>query len=163
MTLVFAPNWQEWDVRKAQRAAAKAAYAAAPSNKKLKQVTYEKANKAIRKEGAHWLKIADEPSLRAAVQRASANFNDSPEAALLFADAVGEDQTVTITQGSHQDEDSVLGGGFMLHFDAKSSRGTDGTFHLYLGQKMTGQLAIIEVSFMKAGTSVSVLPKTPEI
>ncbi|WP_295391326.1 hypothetical protein [uncultured Thiodictyon sp.] len=60
---------------------------------------------------------------------------------------------VLVEQGVHQPED-LRQGGFTLHFTMRNDRGR--AYHFYVQQNNSGQLSIIEISFMERGSLTSV-------
>lgn len=152
MTMIFQPGWQNPKLEIIPDDATLGELRAGKSNtqqKKLgisaKDIDYKKENNAKREDGKVFLSIFNETDVRNAIQYAHAAFNNAPEVKALLTMALGSAHTVTIDQGTHQDEDRDSGG-FMLHFDARPPSGAP-CFHLYVGQNTWGGLRIIKASF----------------
>ncbi len=110
-----------------------------------KCISYQTANNKKREDGKVFLSFFSETDMRNAIQYAHDAFNHDAGVRALLADAIGTVSTVTIDQGTHQEEDRT-GGGFKLHFDARRSS-DDLCFHMYVGQNTWGGLRIVEVSY----------------
>lgn len=119
------------------------------------QIEYQKKNNALREADAIFLTFFNETAVRNAVQRAQTLFKHEATINQLLTEMISATPVITIDQGTHQAEDRSSGG-FKLHFDA---RRTDGLcFHFYVGQELDGNLKIIEISYMNAGTKVEAHP-----
>jgi hypothetical protein len=154
--MIFTPNWKQPKLTPIADDGTLAARRAGLSKTQQKkqgihpsQIDYAKKNNAIREAGKLFLTLFDETSVRNCIQKANASFKHDPEVNALLALAIGTQGTVTIDQGTHQDED-VDTGGFKLHFDVR--RPSDNLcFHFYIGQNLDGTLKIIEISYMNNG------------
>lgn len=119
------------------------------------QIEYAKKNNALREADQIFLTFFDEPSVRAAVQKAQSLFKHEAAINTLLTNMIAATPVVTIDQGTHQAEDRSSGG-FKLHFDARRPDGL--CFHFYVGQDSDGSLKLIEISYMNAGTKVEAHP-----
>ena len=164
MTLVFGPNWLDWDVDVKEITKLEA--------KKTGGVGFTEGNqnkldgllgvRTLRGEGAIFLLQFNTLNVSAAVWRAVNRFNSAPEASQLLNDCFDARQIVRIMQGTHQPE-NISTGGYMLHFDAKSPRAGAKTFHLYVGQRPSGALTITSIAFKpNIGSPVNALPDIAE-
>ena len=127
-----------------------------PSNKQIKNKAYVESNNQKRLDGAIFLTLFNETDVRGAVQKAQPKFNLADGSVkTLLGDMIGSAVNIVVDQGTHQEED-VDTGGFKLHFDAR--RPDNKCFHLYVGQESSGELKIIEISFMNGGTKVEAHP-----
>jgi hypothetical protein len=152
MTIIFQPGWQNPKLESIPDESTLTTLRTGKSNTQqkkegisVKDIKYKTENNAKRKEGAVFLSIFNETDVRNAIQYAHAAFNNAPDVKGLLTMALGSTHTVTIDQGTHQDEDRNSGG-FMLHFDARPPSGMP-CFHLYVGQNTWGGLRIIKASF----------------
>ena len=162
MTLKFDPNWLNWDVDvkeitklEVKETSGTLSQGGKNTLKGLRELQVK------RKEGAIFLTFFNQVNVQAALWRATSRFKNSPDADQLLADTMETGQTITIKQGTHQPEDATHGG-YMLHFDAHSSRNGK-CFHLYVGQMASGAVTINSIAFQPSKTTNLVfLPTTLE-
>jgi hypothetical protein len=162
MPLVFDPSWLNWDtdVKEITKLETKEkAGTLTPGG--TNSLAGLRALREKRQEGAIFLTFFNQVNVQAAIWRATARFKLSPDANQLLMDAMEGTQTVTIKQGTHQPENAT-GGGYMLHFDAHSSRNGK-CFHLYVGQLPSGAVTITSIAYQPTKTTTTVaLPDMPE-
>ena len=126
------------------------------SNKQIKNRKYIKKNNKLRQNGAIFLTLFGETDVRNAIQKGHSSFNNADgQVKDLLSKMIGSSETITIDQGTHQEED-LVSGGFKLHFDAR--RPDNKCFHLYVAQNNDGTLKIIEISYMNGSTHVAAGP-----
>lgn len=162
MVLKFDPQWLNWDVdvkeiSKLETKEKDGTLAGGGVNKLagLRELRKKRAGEAI------FLTFFNQTNVQAAIWRATTRFKSSEAANRLLLDTLETSQTVTIKQGTHQPEDAI-GGGYMLHFDAHSSR-LGKCFHLYVGQLPSGSVTINAIAFLPSnGPRELALPDTPE-
>jgi hypothetical protein len=163
MTLIFDPDWLDWnsDRKEITKLEAKEV-AGSLTQGATNKLAGLRALSAKRQEGAIFLGAFNQHSVEAALFRACHRFNSSPDAKQLLDDATGKTkQLITIKQGTHQPED-VDSGGYMLHFDAHSSRNGK-TFHLYIGQLKSGAMTITSIAYQPSKDVTTVFqPDFPE-
>ena len=162
MSLVFDPNWLAWDtdakeITKLEEKETSGTLAQGGQNKLAGLRELRKK----REEGKIFLTCFNQTNVQAAIWRATSRFKSSADANQLLADTMGTDKTITIKQGTHQPENSSVGGGYMLHFDAHSSRNGK-CFHLYVGQLASGAVTVTSIAFKPGAHTVVALPDSPE-
>lgn len=163
MSIVFTPGWDRAKLAAIPDATTLATQRTGLSGAQQKkqgihpsQITYAQNNNAKRQMGEVFLTLFNETDVRNAVQKAQSSFNQEASINALLQMMIGNTHTVTVDQGTHQEEDAV-GGGFMLHFDARRP-GDNLCFHLYVGQNPNGSLKITEISYMSGGNKVTAHP-----
>jgi hypothetical protein len=162
--LKFDPNWLNWDTdaKEISKLEAKESSGTLTDGGKNSLAGLRELRKK-REEGAIFLTCFNQVNVQAALHRSSSRFKSSPEANQLLLDIVDLKQTVTIKQGTHQAEDADSGDGYMLHFDAHSSRNGK-CFHLYVGQLSTGAVTINSIAYQPTPkTSKVALPDQPDM
>lgn len=152
MTLEFDPNWLNWDVDvkeitklEAKETAGSLTTGGTNTLAGLRELRKKRA------EGAIFLTCFNQNNVAAAIFRAVPRFKSSHDVNQLLLDSLDTKAKVTIKQGTHQPED-VGTGGYMLHFDAHSSRNGK-CFHLYVGQLPSGAVTITTIAFQPTKTS----------
>ncbi len=163
MSMIFTAGWNKANLAVIPDAVTLTAQRAGLSGAKQKQqgihpnqIAYAQSNNARRQLGEVFLTLFNETDVRNAVQKAQSSFNQENNINTLLQMMIGSTHVVTIDQGTHQEEDAV-GGGFILHFDARRP-GDNLCFHLYVGQNLNGSLKITEVSYMSGGNKVTAHP-----
>lgn len=155
MTLVFDPQWLNWDVDVKEITKLEAKETAGTlSDGGKNTLSGLRSLRAKRQEGAIFLTFFNQQNVAAAICRSLPRFKSSPDANQLLLDSIDAKQTVTIKQGTHQPEE-VTTGGYMLHFDAHSSRNGK-CFHLYVGQMASGAVTITSIAYQPSKTSTVV-------
>ncbi|MBI5014892.1 MAG: hypothetical protein HZB55_05295 [Deltaproteobacteria bacterium] len=150
MTMIFTPGWNQ------TKLGVVPILGPTPTKKQIKNKAYIETNNQKRLDGAIFLTLFSETDVRNAIQKAQAKYNSADVGVkIMLTDMIGSAVTITIDQGTHQEED-VATGGFKLHFDAR--RPDNKCFHLYVGQEDSGALKIIEISYMNGGTKVEAHP-----
>lgn len=149
MTMIFTPGWDQ------PKLSPVPVLGPTPTSKQRKNQTYIISNNQKRIDGAVFLTLFNQTDVRNAIQTAHSKFKHEATINTLLNDMIGSVVTITIDQGTHQEEDRSSGG-FKLHFDAR--RPDNKCFHLYVGQALSGELIIIEISYMNGGTHVEAFP-----
>lgn len=152
MTLEFDANWLNWDtdVKEITKLEVKETSGTLTSGG-ANTLSGLRSLRAKRQEGAIFLTYFNQNNVAAAIFRAMPRFKSSPDVNQLLVDSLDIKAKVTIKQGTHQPED-VSTGGYMLHFDAHSSRNGK-CFHLYVGQLTSGAVTITTIAFQPTKTS----------
>lgn len=152
--LIFDPNWLNWDTdaKEISKLEAKESGGTLTDGGKNSLAGLRELRKK-REEGAIFLTCFNQVNVQAALHRSTSRFKSSPEANELLLDVMDLKQKITIKQGTHQPEDG--GGGYMLHFDAHSSRNGK-CFHLYVGQLSSGAVTITSIAYQPT-------PKTSKV
>jgi hypothetical protein len=161
--LKFDPSWLNWDtdVKEITKLETKETSGTLTDGGKNTLSGLRELRKK-REEGAIFLTFFNQQNVQAALHRASSRFKSSPDANQLLQDVMDLKQTVTIKQGTHQPEDTS-GDGYMLHFDAHSSRNGK-CFHLYVGQLSSGAVTITSIAFQPTPkTSTVAQPDAPDL
>jgi hypothetical protein len=162
MSLKFDPDWLAWDtdakeINKLEQKQKDGSLTTGGQNKLNGLLELRKK----RDTDKIFLTFFNQVNVQAALWRATSRYKSSPDANQLLNDVLGTDQTITIKQGTHQAEDSTTGGGYMLHFDAHSSRNGK-CFHLYVGQLPNGAVTITSIAFKPGKDYVVATPDLPE-
>ena len=152
MTLEFDPNWLNWDVdvKEITKLEVKESGGTLTEGGKNTLSGLRELRKK-RQEGAIFLTYFNQQNVAAAVCRALPRFKSATDVNQLLLDSIDAKAKVTIKQGTHQPED-VTTGGYMLHFDAHSSRNGK-CFHLYVGQLPSGAVTITTIAFQPTKTT----------
>jgi hypothetical protein len=161
--LVFDPNWLNWDtdVKEITKLEAKEKAGTLTGGGQNSLSGLRELRKK-REEGAIFLICFNQVNVQAALHRSTSRFKSSPDANQLLLDVLDAKQTITIKQGTHQPEDAGSGG-YMLHFDAHSSRNGK-CFHLYVGQLSSGAVTISSIAFQPTPkTSTVAQPDGPDL
>lgn len=161
--VVFTPGWDQpkltaipSDTELAALRSGKSATQQKKQGISAKDIEYQKKNNEIREAGKVFLTVFSKEEVLGALCRAHNKFTTDGAATALISAANSDTDSVTLDQGTHQDED-VATGGYMLHFDLR--RAGDGLcFHLYVAQNSSGGLVVTEVSYMAGSTKMAVHP-----
>ena len=155
MTLEFDPSWLNWDVDvkeitklETKESAGTLTDGGRNTLSGLRELRKKRA------EGAIFLTCFNQNNVAAAICRALPRFKSSADANQLLLDSIDTRMKVTIKQGTHQPEE-VTTGGYMLHFDAHSSR-SGKCFHLYVGQLASGAVTITSIAYQPTKTTTTV-------